>query len=276
LSAPPEGAAWLTVFDVGQGEAVLLRTAHHALLVDAGPRYASGEDAGARVVTPALWRQGINQLDGLVLTHDDLDHTGGALALLKSHRPVWLLTSLAGVPLQSLGPIGQAVRGVRPDALTCRAGQAWIWDGVRFEVLHPPAHQYAHAGHSDNNRGCVIRVQTAQFSALLAADIERLGEMNLLERSVLAPADVLVAPHHGSLSSSTPEFLAALRPHWIVIPVGHRNRYGHPHPEVMARYRASGAALARTDRDGAVTLRLQGDRIELERARQMEKRYWRE
>lgn len=275
LPAPPEGAAWLTVLDVGQGEAVLVRTARHALLVDAGPRYASGEDAGARVVAPALWHQGINRLDGMVLTHDDLDHTGGAAALLQSHRPGWLLTSLAGVPVQSLGAIGQAVRGLRPDAQPCRAGQAWSWDGVRFEVLHPPAHQYAHAGHSDNNRGCVIRLQTARFSALLAADIERLGEMNLLERGVLAPADVLVAPHHGSLSSSTPAFLAALRPRWIVIPVGHRNRYGHPHPEVLARYRASGATLARTDRDGAVTLRMQGDKLTLERARETEKRYWR-
>jgi len=276
LSAPPDGAAWLTVLDVGQGEAVLVRTARHALLVDAGPRYASGEDAGARVVAPALWRQGINRLDGLVLTHDDLDHTGGAAALLQSHRPGWLLTSLAGVPLQSLGAVGQTLCGMRPDALTCRAGQAWTWDGVRFEVLHPPAHQYTHAGHSDNNRGCVIRVQTAQFSALLAADIERLGEMNLLERGLLAPADVLLAPHHGSSTSSTPAFLAAVRPRWVVIPVGHRNRYGHPHPEVLARYRAAGVALARTDRDGAVTLRMQGDQLTLERARETEQRYWRQ
>ncbi|OYY93344.1 MAG: DNA internalization-related competence protein ComEC/Rec2 [Hydrogenophilales bacterium 28-61-23] len=276
LPAPPEGEAWLTVLDVGQGEAILLRTARHALLVDTGPRYASGEDAGARVVAPALWRQGINRLDGLVLTHDDLDHTGGAAAILQSHRPAWLLTPLAGVPTQSLGEVGQAVRALRPDALTCRAGQTWNWDGVGFEVLHPPAHHYVQTGHSDNNRGCVIRVRTARFSALLAADIERLGEMNLMERGVLQPVDVLVAPHHGSLTSSTPAFLAALRPRWVVIPVGHRNRYGHPHPEVLARYRALGVTLARTDRDGAVTLRLGGETVELERARATEKRYWRE
>ncbi len=276
LSAPPQGAAWLTVLDVGQGEAVLLRTAQHALLVDTGPRFASGEDAGARVIAPALWHQGVNRLDGLVLTHDDLDHIGGAASLLQSHRPDWLLTSLAGVPAQSLGALGQSVQKERPDALACRAGQTWTWDGVRFEVLHPPAHQYAHAGHSDNNRGCVIRLQTARFSALLAADVERLGEMNLLERGVVQPTDVLVAPHHGSASSSTPAFLAALQPRWIVIPVGHRNRYGHPHPEVLARYRGLAATLARTDRDGAVTLRLQGEKIELERMRETEKRYWRE
>jgi competence protein ComEC len=277
LSAPPAGAAWLTVLDVGQGEAVLVRTARHVLLFDAGPRFASGEDAGARVVAPALWQQGINRLDGLVLSHDDLDHTGGALTLLQSHRPVWLLTSLAGVSSASLGANGQAVRGVRPDALACRAGQTWNWDGVRFEVLHPPAHQYAHTGISDNNRSCVIRVRSGRFSALLTGDIERLGEMNLRERDVLRQTDVLVSPHHGSGSSSTPEFLAVLRPRWVLIPVGHRNRYGHPHPEVLARYRAlPNVTLARTDHDGALTLRLQGDQIELERARETEKRYWRE
>jgi competence protein ComEC len=122
----------------------------------------------------------------------------------------------------------------------------------------------------------VIRVQTARFSVLMAADIERLGEMNLLERGVLAPADVLLAPHHGSLTSSTPAFLAALLPRWVVIPVGHRNRYGHPHLEVLARYRSAGVTLARTDRDGAVTLRLQAEGVVLERARETEKRYWRE
>jgi competence protein ComEC len=177
----------------------------------------------------------------------------------------------------SLGANGQAVRGVRPDALACRAGQTWNWDGVRFEVLHPPAHQYAHTGISDNNRSCVIRVRSGRFSALLTGDIERLGEMNLRERDVLRQTDVLVSPHHGSGSSSTPEFLAVLRPRWVLIPVGHRNRYGHPHPEVLARYRAlPNVTLARTDHDGALTLRLQGDQIELERARETEKRYWRE
>jgi competence protein ComEC len=276
LPAPPEGGAWLTVLDVGQGEAVVVRTARHALLVDAGPRYASGEDAGARVVAPALWHQGIKRLDGMVLTHDDMDHTGGALALLQSHQPSWLLTPLAGVQMASLGAIGQSVRNARHDALACRAGQTWTWDGVRFDVLHPPQHQYANAGYSDNNRGCVIRVQVGRISVLLAADIERLAEMNLLERGVLAATDVLVAPHHGSRSSSTPDFLAMLHPSWIVIPVGHRNRYGHPHPEVLSRYRELGAKLMRTDQDGAVTLKIGSGQLVLERARETEKRYWRE
>lgn len=277
LPVPPAGSLWLTLIDVGQGEAVLLRTTNYALLFDAGPRYASGEDAGVRVVAPALWRQGINRLDGLVLSHDDIDHTGGALSLLASHQPRWLLTSLAGVPLAALGEQGQRIRRVRPDAIACHAGQGWIWDGVRFDVLHPPLHQYAHAGHSDNNRSCVIRVSIGESGILLTGDIDRLGEANLIERSVLPHTDVLVSPHHGSASSSTPEFLAALQPRWVLIPVGHRNRYGHPDAAVMARYRAlPGVEIARTDRDGAVTLQMQDGRIEMQRARMTLQRYWRE
>lgn len=276
LPAPAPGEAWLTVLDVGQGEAVLLRTARHSLLLDTGPRFASGEDAGARIVAPHLWSLGINRLDGLVVSHDDLDHSGGAVSLLASHRPDWLLTSLAGVPRASLGTIGAAVIAARPDAIACKAGQHWAWDGVRFQVLHPPAHHYAWSNYTDNERSCVIRVETATASVLFTGDIERLSEMNLRERGQPLAAEVLIVPHHGSASSSTPEFLAAARPRHIVIPVGHRNRYGHPHPEVLARYRALGASIWRTDRDGAVTLRLERDGVTVERARRTEKRYWRE
>ncbi len=280
LPAPQHGDVWLTVFDVGQGEAVLLRTARHALIFDSGPSFASGDDAGARVVAPALWQQGITRLDGLVISHDDLDHSGGGASLLQSHRPAWLLTSLAGVPANSLGPIGKNILRLRPDALTCIAGQSWQWDGVHFEVLHPPAHHYAQSGHGDNARSCVLRVQTKRtdktvaLSALIVGDIERLAEMNLLERGVLRPVNVLVAAHHGSRSSSTPAFLAAAQPEWVLIPVGRRNRYGHPHPEVLARFRALGAEIARTDYDGAIMLRLQHDQIEVQRASESMQRYW--
>ncbi len=276
LPAPQPGDAWLTVMDVGQGEAVLVRTAGHSLLVDAGPRFASGEDAGARVVAPALWRRGIQGLDGLVVTHDDIDHSGGAAALLASHRPGWLLTSLAGMAPEGLSETGKGLLAAVPGALACESGQSWQWDGVRFRVLHPPAHHYAHPGYADNDRSCVIRVDAARGGALLAADIERLSEMNLGERHMPLGAEVLVAPHHGSNSSSTPEFLAAVHPRLVVLPVGHRNRYGHPHPEVVARYHALGAEIARTDRSGAVEVKLERTGLSVTRAAKTEKRYWRE
>lgn len=274
LPVPAPGEAWLTVLDVGQGEAVTVRTATRTLLVDAGPRFASGDDAGARTVAPYLWSLGINRLDGLVLTHDDLDHSGGVAALLASHRPGWFLSPLAGVGRASLGEAGRAILAARPDALVCRAGQFWTWDGVRFTVLHPPARQYAMAGYADNDRGCVIRVEAGGHSALLAADIERLSEMNLAERGVLGPSDVLVVPHHGSKTSSTAGFLAAVRPRLAVIPVGHRNRYGHPHAEVLARYREMGSPVLRTDRVGAVSVKMGGWGLFVETARDKERRYW--
>jgi competence protein ComEC len=274
LPAPAQGQAWITVLDVGQGEAILVRTATRSLLVDAGPRFASGDDAGARVVAPFLWSQGIHRLDGLVLTHDDLDHSGGVAALLASHGPGWFLTSLAGMAPSTLGEEGRALMAARPDALTCRAGQTWTWDGVRFRVLHPPAHHYVMAGYGDNDRGCVIRVEAGRHSALLTADIERLSEMNLAERGVLGPADVLVVPHHGSRTSSTAEFLAAVRPRLAVIPVGHRNRYGHPHAEVLARYRAMGIPVLRTDREGAVSVVMGEGDLLVQTARRSARRYW--
>jgi len=274
LPAPVQGEAWITVLDVGQGEAILVRTARHALVVDGGPRFASGQDAGERIVAPFLWSLGINRLDGLVLTHDDLDHSGGVASLLKSHTPGWFLTPLAGQAPASLGEVGQGILASRPDALTCRAGQSWAWDGVRFQVLHPPEHQYAMGGYGDNDRGCVIRVEAGGKSALLAADIERLSEMNLAERGVLGPVDVLVVPHHGSKTSSTPEFLAAVRPRLAVIPVGHRNRYGHPHAEVLARYRGMGIPVLRTDRAGAVSVVMGEGDLVVETARETARRYW--
>lgn len=276
LPAPQPGEAWLTVFDVGQGEAVLVRTAGRAMLVDTGLRYASGEDAGARIIAPALWRQGITRLHGLVVSHDDSDHSGGAASLLASHRPAWLLTSLAGLPPAGLSETGRSLLAAAPHALACAAGQTWTWDGVRFTVLHPPAHHYAHPGFRDNDRSCVIRVDTAHASALLAGDIERLAEMNLLERRMPLAADVLVAPHHGANTSSTAEFLAAVRPRLVVVPVGHRNRHGHPHAETLARYRALPAEIARTDRHGAVEVRLQAGGPGVRRAADSERRYWRE
>lgn len=274
VPAPPPGHVWLSALDVGQGSAVVVRTHTRTLLVDAGNRYASGEDAGARVIAPYLWSRGIKRLDGLVITHDDLDHSGGALSLLASHPPAWLLTSIAGMPAHRRDESGRQLLARRPDAVACVAGQRWTWDGVEFAVLHPPAHHYAHPGFADNDRSCVVALRAGEHRALLTGDIERLAEMNLLERDALQPVDVVVVPHHGSKSSSTPAFVAATRPAWAVIQVGWRNPFGHPHAEVLARYRAAGAAVLRTDRDGAVTLHMGGDDIAVTRARDAQRRYW--
>ncbi len=275
IERPGPGEAWLHVLDVGQGLAVVARTQGHALAFDAGPLYASGEDAGRRVVAPFLFAQGITRLDGLVVSHDDSDHSGGAASLGESHRPAWALSPIAAQSPERLSPHGHTLRQGLPRMTPCRAGQSWTWDGVTFEVLHPPAHHYANPNYSDNERSCVLKVTSPHGAALLPADIERLGELNLQERvpEKLA-AEVLVAPHHGSGSSSSPAFVAAVRPRYVVFSAGHRNRYGHPKGEVVQRYREAGAQPLRTDREGALEIRFTQQGIEVEKAREVRQRYW--
>jgi competence protein ComEC len=276
LEKPATGEVWLTVLDVGQGLAVLVRTTEHALLYDTGPRYASGEDAGQRVVAPYLHAQGLGRLDALVVSHDDSDHAGGSVVLVDSHRPGWVLTSVAGQRQPPPGDIGQALLAAAPHARACQAGQSWQWDGVRFEVLHPPWRHYANPNFSDNDRSCVIRIEARGGSLLLTGDIARLAELSLLEGYPAShlQSDLMVVPHHGSASSSMPALLAAVSPKLALVSVGLRNAYGHPAPEVLARYRQAGAQVLRTDRNGALDLKLGSGPPRITLAREAFKRYW--
>ncbi len=274
LERPAPGELWLDLLDVGQGQALVARTAGHVLLYDTGPRYASGEDAGARVIAPYLHAQGIQRLDGLIVSHDDSDHSGGALSLLASHPPAWALAPFAALPADWVSPLGQALVSRAPFR-PCLVGQQWVWDGVRFELLHPTPGHYRQRGYRDNDRACVLKIESAHGAVLIPADIERLGELSLLERvPQRLRAELLIAPHHGSGTSSMPEFLAAVQPRWVLIPVGQRNRFGHPKPEVVRRYVEMKAAVLRTDRDGAVSVRLTPAGIQLVNARVRQARYW--
>ncbi len=264
----PPGAGELraTVLDVGQGLAVVLQTEHHAMLYDTGPRYSEEADSGNRVILPFLRAAGIGRLDGLVLTHDDNDHTGGAASVLQGVAVDWLASPL---------PAGHALlKGVQR-ALPCFAGQAWQWDGVRFEMLHPLYGSYADTDLKDNDRGCVLRVATSHGVLLLPADIERMSELQLLERNPEAvAADVIVVPHHGSKTSSTPDFVSHVAPRVAVFTVGYRNRFRHPRPEVVQRYVDAGSRILRSDLDGAVLIEFDRKGISLSRWRSSRPRYW--
>lgn len=258
--APAPGTAWVTTFDVGQGLAVLVRTARHALLYDAGPAYGDA-DSGERIVAPALRALGVARLDALVLTHEDGDHIGGARSILENFEADALLHSLpARHPLLVLAPAPRR----------CLRGMAWAWDGVRFEVLNPRS---ARPARRRNDESCVLRVSAGGAAMLLTGDIERAAELTIV-RDGAARAEALLVPHHGSRSSSSAPLLAALRPRLAVASAGYRNRFGHPAAQVLERYAAAGARVLRTDRDGAVTVRLAagGARAETERARRA--RYW--
>jgi competence protein ComEC len=260
--APARGEAWITVFDVGQGLAVLARTSSHALLYDTGPAFGPEADGGSRVVVPALRGAGLARLDLMVLTHQDADHVGGALSVLESLEVEAIASSLAAQhPLNAHAAVRRR----------CRAGERWQWDGVRFEFVHPPA---AAREVRRNNQSCVLRIATAGGSILLTGDIERISEEKLVSEKKLPNVDILLVPHHGSRSSSSPGFIAALKPRYAIVPVGYRSRFGHPAPEVLERYRAAGAQLFRTDVDGAATVRLGDSVLSIEAERRRRGRYW--
>ena len=260
-AAPAVGEAWVTTLDVGQGLAVLVRTANRALLYDAGPAYGPEADSGGRIVVPLLRGAGIRSVDTLVLSHEDLDHVGGALTLLETVEVQSLASSLApNHPLNSL----VALPG------RCAAGASWDWDGVRFEFLHPqPGWEAARR----NNQSCVLRIDAGGASILLTGDIERAAESFLA--AAIQKTDVLLVPHHGSRSSSSEEFIAAVAPRWAVVPAGYRNRFGHPAREVLERYAKAGVRVLRTDLDGAVHVILGREVVEVTAERARRPRYWR-
>ncbi|HWH74647.1 MAG TPA: DNA internalization-related competence protein ComEC/Rec2 [Methylibium sp.] len=254
LPCPAEGTYELTAVDVGQGTAVLLRTAGHTLLYDAGPQYSRETDAGERVLLPLLRALGERRLDALVLSHRDGDHVGGAAALLRGLPVTRLLSSLEpGHPLLALA----RERGVA--SVPCEAGGRWHWDGVTFEWLHPGPELLVRAGWEktrSNALSCVLRVEGRWDSrpqrVLLAGDIERPEEQALVAaRGTGLAADVLLVPHHGSQTSSSAAFLDAVAPQVAVVQAGYRNRFGHPAPAVLARYAERGIAVVETPRCGA-------------------------
>ena len=232
-------------------------------------------DAEHRVVVPLLQRLDLS-LDRMVLSHRDSDHTGGAAAVLALQPRVSLLSSLE--PEHALL---RALRVSNGQAERCEAGQSWQWDGVRFEVLHPLPQDYL-PGARSNSLSCVLRISNGAQIALLVGDIEAAQEAALLARTATPPgvqgvgalhADVLLVPHHGSKTSSTPAFIDAVAPRWAWVQAGYRNRFGHPAPEVVARYRARGIALVDSAHCGAMqwsSAQAQGMQCE----RDLSRRYW--
>lgn len=253
---PPHGVFEVLAIDVGQGSAVLVRTAQHALLYDSGPRWSPEADAGERVVIPLLRALGARP-DAVVISHRDSDHSGGAAALQAAYPEARWLSSYDENP-----------------ARRCLAGQRWQWDGVEFEVLHPGPVHYANAALSTNAMSCVLRVSAPGGSAWLTGDIPAAQETALALARPDQRATLLLAPHHGSKTSSSPVLLNTLRPHRVVVQSGYRNRFGHPAPLVVDRYEARGIPWIDTPRCGAATWRSDAPEA-LRCERQAQRRHWR-
>ena len=260
---PATGTAAITVLDVGQGLAIHVQTAGHDLLFDAGPAFSADADSGNRIIAPYLRAMGVRRLDAMVISHADKDHEGGAASVLAALPVALLKTSLSFEHALSAQPVPHEV---------CRDGDAWDWDGVRFEMLHPGA---APLSRKTNDLSCVLRVTAGGKAMLLTSDIEAVSEAALLDRHRdRLSATVMTAPHHGSKTSSTPGFIDAVAARDVIFPVGYRNRFGHPKEDVVERYRQSGARLHRTDADGAVGVRLSAADIGFRHERAERRRYW--
>ena len=264
--APQPGQFELLAADIGQGNAVIVRTASHALLYDAGPRFSRESDAGNRVLVPLLrslqWR-----LDLLVLSHRDIDHTGGAPAVLKMQPQAELLSSIEDDhELQALRPTRR-----------CATGQRWQWDGVDFEVLSPLAQDYE-LDLKSNAMSCVLRISNGLQTALLVGDIEQAQEQRLVEQAQLAGAsrlqsDLLLVPHHGSRFSSSAAFLGAVQPKFALVQAGYRNRFGHPAQSVLVHYQERGIRVIDSPHCGAA--RWESDRAQaISCQRDHAQRYW--
>ncbi len=252
---PAPGEAWVTVLDVGQGLAVVVESAERVLVYDSGDRFSSTFDAGSAVVAPFLQARGWRQIDLLVIGHGDRDHIGGLPALR------------AQFPLQT---IRSSVPHLVADSEPCVVGERWSWSGLELEMLHPAEVDQM----GENDRSCVVRVATPSASLLLSGDIEQPAERILLQRfRDKLDVDVLLVPHHGSESSSSPEWIDATSPRWALFPVGHLNRYGLPRRTVLARYRQAGASLWSSGHQGAVSVKL-GKEVKVSAWRTQAERIW--
>lgn len=256
---PTPGAFEATVIDVGQGLAVHVRTASHDLLYDTGRRYYRGNDAGARIVVPYLRARGVTALDELVVSHDDNDHAGGARSVIAALPVAWVVAG-EGVTLAS-----------RRVDQRCKGGDTWWWDGVRFSWLHP---WQGDSVSRDNNRSCVLHVSGDGGGMLITGDIEARVEDALVTRGALPTSDVVVAPHHGSRSSSSTALIDAVAADDVVFSAGHGNPFGHPAPDVVERWRRAGARIWQTDRAGAVTFDVDRDGVHAHAYAATQRRYW--
>ncbi|MEJ5060883.1 MULTISPECIES: DNA internalization-related competence protein ComEC/Rec2 [unclassified Pseudomonas] len=250
----PQGVADVWQLDVGQGLAILVRTRHHTLLYDTGPRFGDF-DLGERVVLPSLRKLGVKQLDLMLISHADADHAGGARAVAN------------GLPVKRVLSGDPPGLPAELQAEACENDRQWMWDGVKFRLWQWPAAK------DSNQKSCVLQIEANGERMLLTGDIDIAAERALLDSPLAVTTDWLQAPHHGSRSSSSMALLNGLQPKAVLISRGQGNSFGHPHPTVLARYRKRGMAIYDSAEQGAIHLQL--GRFESPRSMRLERRFWR-
>ncbi len=253
-----QGEAKLTLLDVGQGLSAVIQTASHTLVFDTGAKYSRNYDSGTSVLIPFLRFNRINRVDVLVISHGDNDHIGGSNSLMEGMQIKKVITSVPD-------------KLIDYDPVPCIGGQQWFWDGIEFLILSPGENIFD----SENDNSCVLLVTTATGKFLLTGDIEKTAETWLVATyGKELQADVLIAPHHGSNTSSSFIFLEQVWPKIVLLPTGYLNRFGFPHMEVLERYRHVGAQLFNTAKAGAISVRLSRKVTEVEVWRDKYGKYW--
>lgn len=259
-SPPPDGAFELNVLDVGQGLAIVIRTHSHTLVYDTGARFSDSFDSGSAVLLPFLINKGVDQIDLLLVSHGDGDHIGGAAAVLAAYPK----TPVLGRGIGDLIAVSKTA---------CTTGQHWNWDHVEFTLLHPDDTDYP----SSNNQSCVLKITGRGGSVLIPGDIEKKVENQLLsgDRATLL-ADILIAPHHGSTTSSSTAFITAVSPQITVFAAGYRNRYQFPAASIVERYHRAGSQMFMTGHSGAISIELHPEHGigPVQRYRDMHRKYW--
>ncbi len=255
---PDENELWFTLLDVGQGLSAVIHTRNHTLVYDTGASFSENFNAGSAVVVPYLRELGVDTIDTLIISHGDNDHIGGSKDVLAAFPKTPVLTSV-------------------PDKIKhhsvaeCLAGQSWQWNGVDFRMLHPSETD----GNTGNNRSCVLKVSTAGYAILLSGDIEKQVENQLIKKySGELAAQILVAPHHGSKTSSTTGFINTVAPEMVLFPVGYRNRFKHPNQDIIDRYENRGISMYDTARHGAMIIKINQAGVSIISHRYMARRFW--
>ena len=251
------GAFQYHLLDVGQGLASVVQTANHVLVYDAGPRANARFDTGKLVVLPFLRAKNIRNIDTLLISHEDIDHRGGAAALLEK---------------LSIKQIMSSDTSIFPHTTECIQGMHWQWDGVSFEILNPQQGWQD----SDNNRSCVLRISNKHHSLLLTADIEIKAERSIMASTLLPRTEVILMPHHGSKSSSDTSFLEQLKPGLALVSAGYRNPFHQPHPHILERYHQQGIKVLSTIDSGEISVYFPADATvyRTEEYRKTHQRYW--
>lgn len=258
IEKPGLGEVKMTLLDVGQGLSAVIETSDHVLVFDSGAKYSEQYDMGNAVVIPFLQSKQINLVDTLIISHADNDHIGGAESIIEGSQVNKIFVSAVDM-LEQYSPV------------QCQAGQSWVWDQVRFEILSPRENIFI----GENDNSCVLKVSSDQGSILLTGDIEVLAENWLVNNAATQLAsDILIAPHHGSKTSSSIRFLKQVAPSIILIPSGFKNRFGFPHQEVLKRYEAINAAVFNVADQGALIIKVKNDLFVVRSSRSEQSSYW--